>query len=191
MSVLRLALLLTCGLLTACATTPPEALPARDELGNFALDARFALRFSSPDRPPESSGGRLAWQHQNGGNRVLISSPLGVGIAEIETSPTLSRLRTADGQIRESADADVLIEEVTGQPLPIRQLPEWLLGRGGASSRLEKDGNGRPLRLTEGAWQIDYAYADDTPGGLPERVTLRRAGEMELRLRIEEWKAMP
>ncbi len=189
--MLRLALLLACGLLAACATTLPETRPVRDELGNFALDARFALRISLPDRLPESSGGRLAWQHQNGANRILISSPLGVGIAEIETSPTLSRLRTADGQTRESADADVLMEEVTGQPLPIRQLPDWLLGRTGASSRLEKDGYGRPLRLSEGPWQIDYAYADDTPGGLPERVTLRRAGEIELRLRIEEWKAIP
>ena len=43
----------------------------------------------------------------------------------------------------------------------------------------------------EAGWQVDYAYADDTPDALPERVTLRRADEIELRLRIEEWKTAP
>ena len=74
----------------------------------------FALRVSLPERPPESSGGRLAWEHKNGNDRILVSNPLGVGLAEIETSPTLSRLHTADGQTRESADADALMLQVQG-----------------------------------------------------------------------------
>jgi outer membrane lipoprotein LolB len=187
----RLAPLLACALLAACATTPPEQPPARSEIRDFALDARFALRVSLPDRAPESSSGRLAWQHKNGDNRILISSPLGIGMAEIDTGPTLSRLRTADGQTRESPDPDALMEEVSGQRLPIRQLPDWLLGRSGKPATLEKDGSGRPLRLSEAGWQIDYAYADNAPDALPELVTLRRNGEIELRLRIEEWRLTP
>lgn len=186
---LRFALPLACGLLAACATTPPPTLPARAEVRDFALDARFALRISLADRAPESSGGRLAWEHKNGNDRILISSPLGAAVAEIDATPTLSRLRTADGQTREAADADALMAEVTGQRLPIRQLPAWLLGRGGG--KLEKDAGGRPLRLAAAGWLVDYAYADEAPDALPERVTLRRADEIELRLRIEEWRVSP
>ena len=183
--------LFACALLTACATTPPEKLPARGEMRDFALEARFALRISQPDKAPENSGGRLAWQHKHGDNRILISNPLGIGVAEIDTSPTRSSLRTADGQTRESPDPDALMEEVTGQRLPVRQLPDWLLGRAVAPAQLEKDEFGRPTRLAEAGWQIDYAYADAAPDALPELVTLRRNGEIELRLRIEEWRSVP
>ena len=187
----RLFSLFACALLAACATTPPEKLPARGEMRDFALEARFALRISRPDKAPESSGGRLDWQHKHGDNRILISNPLGIGLAEIDTSPTRSSLRTSDGQIRESTDPDALMEEVTDQRLPIRQLPDWLLGRASPTARLKKDELGRPLRLAEAGWLIDYAYADAAPDALPELVTLSRNGEIELRLRIEEWRLAP
>ena len=186
------AALLAGGVLAGCASTPSGGMPApRDQVRDFALDARFALRVSMPERPAESSGGRLAWEHRSGNDRILVSNPLGVGLAEIETTPTLSRLHTADGQTRESADADALMEEITGQPLPIRRLPDWLLGLAERPDHLRHDGNGRPASLAEAGWQIDYAYADEAPDALPAAVTLRRASEIELRLRIEEWKTTP
>ena len=190
----HLAPLFACSLLAACAgiqpSTPLATLPARDQVGNFALEARFALRVSPPDGKPENSGGRLSWAHKNGDDRILISNPLGVGLAEIDAGPTRSRLRTGDGQDFESSDPDALIEQVTGQRLPVRRLPEWLLGRG-ATTRIESDAWGRPVRLSEAGWQIDYAYPDSAPGALPERVTLSRDKEIELLLRIEEWSVAP
>ena len=184
----RISALLACGLLAACASAPQVPLAPRDQIGDFALEARFALRVSLPDQPPESSGGRLEWEHRNGNDHILISSPLGVGVAEIDVDPTRGRLRTADGQLRESADADALMEEVTGQRLPVRQLPGWLLGRAGAAGEVTRDGAGRPARLNEAGWRIDYAYPDDSAGALPSLVNLRRDGEVDLRLRIEEWR---
>ena len=164
---------------------------ARDQLRNFALEGRFALRVTLPGQAVQNSGGRLAWTHENRSDRVLLSSPLGYGLAEIETSPEISRLRTADGKMRESTDPDALIEEVTGQRLPISRLPAWLLGRSGGKARIEPDDLGRPLRLSEDGWQVDYSFEDDSLGALPTRLTLSRNGEIELRLRIEEWKETP
>jgi outer membrane lipoprotein LolB len=187
----RISALLACGLLAACASAPQGPLAPRDQISDFALEARFALRVSPPDGPPESSGGRLEWEHKNGNDRILISSPLGVGVAEIEVGPTRGRLRTADGQLRESADADALMEEITGRRLPVRQLPDWLLGRAGAAALVTSDNSGRPTRLTEAGWQIDYAYPDDAPGALPTLVSLRRDNEVDLRLRIEGWRVAP
>jgi outer membrane lipoprotein LolB len=187
----RLAAVLAGSLLAGCASLPPPAMPARDLVHDFALEARFALRVTLPEQAPQSSGGRLSWQHKNGGNHVLLANPLGYGLAEIETTPALSRLRTADGQTRESSDADALIEAVTGQRLPITQLPAWLLGRSAGAAQIVNDPQARPSRLREAGWQIDYSYDDETAAALPTRLTLSRDGEIELRLRIEEWKANP
>lgn len=187
----RLALLLAGGLLAGCASVPPTALPERGRIRDFALEARFALRVTLPDQAPQSSGGRLSWEHKNGGDRVLVSSPLGYGLAEITTTPTLSRLTTADGQVRESTDPDALMEEVTGQRLPVTRLPAWLLGRSGGAAQIMSDSRARPAQLREAGWQVDYAYDDDSATALPARLTLSRDGEIELRLRIEEWKDAP
>lgn len=174
-----------------CASLPQPGLPERDKIGEFAIEARFALRASMPGQAPQSAGGRLSWEHRTGGDLLLISNPLGFGLASITTTPTLSRLESADGQIRESPDPDALIEEVTGQRLPVSHLPAWLLGRAGSGAALSQDALGRPSSLRDAGWQIDYTYDDPAPGALPSRLTLNRDGEIELRLRIEEWKPAP
>ncbi|MCL2523260.1 MAG: lipoprotein insertase outer membrane protein LolB [Betaproteobacteria bacterium] len=183
--------LLAALMLAACTTLPSVPPPARDELGDFILEARFALALRPPEAAPQSAGGRLSWEHRGDGERILIANPLGIGIAEIETTPSLSRLRAADGTLREAADADELMAAVTGERLPVARLPAWLLGRGDAASAVERDEQGRPARLAEAGWQIDYAYDDDAPDALPARITLRRAEAVELRLRVEEWRGIP
>jgi len=193
---LRFALLLAAGLLTGCAGLSPAALSPiplspRDQIRDFSLSGRFALRVTLPGEKAQSSGGRLTWTHLNRSDRVLLASPLGYGLAEIETTPELSRLKTAEGKTRESDDPDALIEEVTGQRLPVTRLPAWLLGRGGGEARIETDPLGRPGRLHEAGWQVDYSYDDATPAALPARLTISRNGEIELKLRIEEWKETP
>lgn len=182
---------LAAGLLAGCASAPPSALPGRDAVRDFALEARFALRVTIPGEAAQSSGGRLSWEHRLSGDRILISSPLGYGLAEIDITPTLSRLQTADGKSRESADPDALMEEVTGQRLPVSQLPAWLLGRSGGKALITSDDSQRPSSLREAGWHIDYAYDDAGPDALPSRLTLSRGSEIELRLRIEEWKETP
>lgn len=188
---LRFAAVLAGTLLAGCTSLPPAALPGREQLRDFALEARFALRVTLPDQAPQSSGGRLSWTYVNGDNRVLVSSPLGYGLAEIEATRSLSRLKTADGKIHESPDADALMEEVTGQRLPVTQMPAWLLGRPSGRAQIVNDAHNRPSRLREAGWQVDYGYEDETSTALPARVTLSRDGEIELRLRIEEWKDKP
>jgi len=186
--LVRAVLILAGALLAGCVSAPPGLLPGREEMRDFALEARFALRTTLPEQAPQSSGGRLSWAHKNGDDRVLVANPLGIGLAEIEIKPRLARLRTADGQQYESTDADALLAEVTGQALPVSRLAAWLLGKAGPASVMEIDGSGRPSRFREAGWQIEYGYADDAAGALPDRLTLRREQEIELRLRIEEWR---
>lgn len=177
--------LLLCIGLGGCSTLPQESILPRNQVDAFSLEARFALRTTPAGQPAQSSSGRLSWIHDQTGDRVLLSSPLGYGIAEIAMTPTLSHLKTADGNTRSSSDPEALLEEVTGQRLPVRRLPAWLLGR---SPAIRLDASGRPQHLAEAGWLIDYTYAETGMNALPSGLTLRREQEIELRLRIEEWK---
>lgn len=176
-------------LLGGCAAAPLRPPAARDQVRDFAFEARFALRATAPDGSAQSAGGRLSWTHRDGGERILLANPLGVGIAEIDATPGRARLRTADGKEYEADDPDLLVEQVTGQPLPVARLPAWLLGRSAGTAA--RDAAGRPLHLADAGWLIDYAYDDDRGDALPTRITLRRGDEIELRLRIEEWRTPP
>lgn len=191
MSSLRLLTLLATTLLAGCAVLSTATTPERDQLKEFVVEGRFALRVNKPGETPQSAGGRLIWTHLQRGNRILLSSPLGYGLAEIETGPERSYLRTADGKTRESHDPDELIETVTGQRLPVARLSGWLLGQADNPSWIERTPSGQTTRLREAGWQIDYTYPDETAGALPDKLTLTRDGEIELRLRIETWKALP
>jgi outer membrane lipoprotein LolB len=179
--------------LAACASAPKlsGALAEREALHDFAIEARFALKIERFGEAVQNGSGRLSWAHQNGEDRVFLANPLGSGLAEIEIGQTISRLRSANGVLHENADADLLMQQVTGYPLPVSRLAGWLLGRPGAAGELTRDAFGRPLRLREAGWQIDYLYADETPAALPFRLNINRADEVSLNLRIEEWRDAP
>lgn len=168
------------------------SLPARMAIRDFSLDGRFALRTQLPGQAVQSGSGRLSWTHQGDSDHILLASPLGHGLAEIVSTPNGARLTTADGKVSESTDVDQLTEDMTGQRLPVRQLTTWLLGRPQQNTaQIESDAAGRPSRLREAGWRVDYAYDHPTPEALPSRLTLTRDGQIELKLRIETWKASP
>lgn len=185
------SILLAASLLAGCSTTPSRPPPARQQVGDFALEARFALRVSIPGEAVQSSGGRLSWQQKNGRSQLLLSNPLGFGIAEIESTPGHAILRTANGETRESDNPDNLLEEVTGQRLPVSRLPDWLLGRSTDPDKIRRDFLGRPQQLLDEGWQVDYTYDSEAADALPSVLKLSRNDEIELRLRIEEWKDAP
>jgi outer membrane lipoprotein LolB len=180
-------------LLAGCATAPPtvSGLPARHEIRDFGMEARFALRVERPYEAPQSASGRLSWVHAGDGDQILVANPLGQGIARIERSADGAELRTSDGQVRRASNAAALLEEATGYPLPLGDLPAWLLGRPGASGHLATDAAGRPLHLSDAGWQIDYDYDSEAADALPSRLTLHRGSDLEVRLRIEEWRNTP
>ena len=114
-----------------------------------------------------------------------------IGLARLDSRPGEARLETGDGRRFVADDPEQLLFDVLGQALPVRQLPRWLLGRTSADDQLQRDPQGRPSRLEEAGWRIDYSYDDEAPGSLPSRLHLRQGEHIDLRLRIEEWKSAP
>ncbi|HMV00971.1 MAG TPA: lipoprotein insertase outer membrane protein LolB [Rhodocyclaceae bacterium] len=174
-------------LVAGCASLPPPEAD-RERVGDFAVEARFALRTLRPGETVQQASGHLSWSHDREADRILLASPFGQGLAEIVIDSTGARLRTSDGSLRQAADADALLAEATGYRLPLGELPAWLLGRGGPTSQIDRDFAGRPRLIKENAWQIEYGYDDDRPTSLPTRLTVTRDSELDLRLRVEEWR---
>lgn len=157
----------------------------------YQLEGRFALRYPHPDRPLESganqqASGRFSWQHSPEHDRLLLSDPLGRGIAAIDRRPGLARLTAANGEEHLASDADSLIRQISGLPLPVNALADWLGNRNPHGDRIDLLPDGRPSRRHSQGWWIDYSYVDGTV--TPRRITARWGEDIELRLAIESWQ---
>ncbi len=181
-------------LLAGCASPPlashGEAIPARDALDAFAIEGRFTLR-----QQQTSYSGRLSWRHaadatpSGESDEVLLASPFGHGIAQITAGAVGAQLSTRDGKVYTANDSEQLTRDVLGYPLPLAQLADWLRARG--HGEFSRDAAGRPLRLLDADWRIDYEYDSDDAQALPARLFAQRADGVELRLRIDEWSTLP
>jgi outer membrane lipoprotein LolB len=164
-------------LLAACAT-PAFLLPAAD--AEFELSGRIAVRYRD-----DAGSGNIAWRHGARGDELLLTTPLGQGMARIVRSGDEVTLTTQDGREFRAADAESLTDQVLGFRLPLVGLADWVRGRAAPGpSRERRDAAGRLAELEQSGWTVQYLeYA----GALPSRLALTYPG-LELRLAISEWK---
>ena len=169
--------LLLAVLSAACAhlqTAVPEKLV-------FELSARLAARYGA-----ESFSGNLAWRHAERADEMLITTPIGQGVARIVREGDAVTLTTAEPKEYRAADAESITEQVLGFRLPLAGLADWVRGRpsGEASFKEDKSPDGRLQRLEQRGWVIEYQEYD---GDRPKRLRLLYPG-IELRLAISSWK---
>lgn len=177
-------------LLGACASQPPAPAaakvvepPAVALLSRFEIDGRLQVR----DGDKTAAVG-VEWMHAEEGDEWLFSGPLGQGLARIQSGPEGARMTLADGRRIEAPSAAELAERLFEVHAPFAQLPRWVTARlpGGAEVR-ELDAIGRPLRVVDQGWIIEYLeYAGDALADLPRKIDIHR-GETRLRLIIDTW----
>jgi len=174
------ALLLVAVLLVAACAQMQFRRP--DAAFEFELTGRIAVRFRD-----ESSSGNFAWRHGVDEDEVLITSPLGQGVARIVRAGQSVTLTDAEGREHRAGDAESLTEQVLGFRLPLAGLTDWVRARPGPGpSDVRKDDAGRIVELAQSGWKIEYLdWQDD--GRLPARMRLQYPG-LELRLAIAQWK---
>lgn len=181
------------GLLAGCAalTPVPESIPerpARADIAAFRLSGRVAVRNAD-----QSFSAHIAWRHgPDGSEHVLLSTPLGQGLAELTADRSGARLATADRQDYVAPDLDALSEQAFGAPLPLSRLPRWALGQvPEPPADLALDPQGRVLRFSEQGWRVAYlAYESEAPAALPTLIQVRRE-DLELRLKVDRWNLAP
>jgi outer membrane lipoprotein LolB len=165
-------------LLAGCASG--FSLPARDV--QFELAGRIAMKYKD-----EAGSGNIAWRHAADSDELLLTSPIGQGIARIVRSGGEITLTTQDGQELRATDAEALTEQALGFRIPLQGLADWVRGRAGATpppERERKDAQGRLAELSQAGWTIEY---QEYAGARPSRLRLVYPG-IELRLAITEWK---
>ena len=168
-------------LLAGCAA-PGYQLPAQDV--EFDLSGRIAVRYRD-----DAGSGNVAWRHAARTDELLLTSPLGQGIARITRNGEEIVLMMQDGREHKAADAEALTEQVLGFRLPIVGLADWVRGRPArapapAPTRQSADASGRLTELEQSGWRIEYQEYQDR---LPARMRLSYPG-LELRLAISEWR---
>lgn len=116
----RLAAVLLCALLSACASVAPKS-GATD-----VLAGRLSVQVEGDASRSFSAAFELEGSPAEG--RLTLTSPLGTQVASADWSAGRVRLRSSDGE-RIYPDLDSLAADALGEPVPLAALFDWLRGR--------------------------------------------------------------
>lgn len=184
---MKALLLLLAATLAGCALQPAGGLSvplrAAAELSSFQLEGRLQVR----DGERQAVAG-LSWQHGPTGDEWLLTGPLGQGLAQIDAQPGRARMTLADGRRLEAPTAAELAESALGVAAPLAELPLWATARVRPGAELrEVDAVGRPRRVVDGGWTIEYIeYVGEAAEDLPRKIDVHR-GDTRLRLIVDAW----
>ncbi len=112
---------------------------------------------------------------------------MGSAIAKIVINPGEAILER-DGQKVTAIDADTLLQNTLGLPLPARGLSNWLNGqvRPGSAARLERDERGQVKNIRQDGWNLAYVWSEAKK---IERLSMTRntnTGTIDVRLIFDQ-----
>ncbi len=156
------------------------------------LAGRFSVRYAQ-DGQEQAAHGQFQWVQAGGRTDIKLLSPLGQTVATIELAPMLAKLTMAGKAPRTALDADALVADALGWPLPVSGLRGWLQGcaqtaEGGHFVATPDSSEAR----THDGWRLHYlAWEQEGNIPRPKRIDLERQtenGEVSLRLVIDDWR---
>ena len=164
---------------------------------------RFKPEWSTPDQAPQGTwDGRFAvkviglTESQNQGGSggftltqdalkdiLEIRNPVGGSIAKITINPGEATLER-DGQVVTAIDADTLIQNTLGLPLPARGLSNWLRGevRPGSEASVDRNAQGQVSKISQDGWDLVYTWGNKKR---LDKLTMTRSsniGSIDIRL---------
>jgi len=186
---LGLGLILLAGCAQMWQTPAPPAVGAQPQqaLSRFHLEGRVSVRTAE-----QSFSGGIRWTHDPVSDEILLSSPLGQGVAELRRADGQVTLKSAEGRTYVAVSGEDLLDAVLGVRLPLDGMVYWLSAqpRPGAPYDLERNGEGRVARLTQDGWRVEYGrYQVHGERWLPGRIFARRDEALEFRLVVDAWQA--
>jgi outer membrane lipoprotein LolB len=163
-------------LLGACATLPEAGRPLP---GGFELTGRVAVRHGK-----DAASGKIFWRHSDDSDELLITSPVGQGIARLNRKGDQFRLVTGDRKEYRADNAEDLTEQALGWRLPLDGLSDWVQARASPGRPAEVRGDvDKGLELRQDGWHVAY---EEFREGRPFRLRLSREG-IEIRLIVDQW----
>ncbi|HLS84180.1 MAG TPA: lipoprotein insertase outer membrane protein LolB [Arenimonas sp.] len=184
-------------LLSACATRPARG-PAGDEAALLA--AQSAREAALAEQPAWQLSGRLAvsvdgdggsgqlrWQQQEGQGELQLSAPVSRRSWRLSLLPGQARLEGLEQGPLQGPDAEQLLAEALGWPIPLGAMADWVRGaRAPGPARIGFGPDGLPAWIEQQGWRVEYR--DWFPGepARPRRVFAER-DDARVRLVVDRW----
>lgn len=159
---------------------------------NFGLIGRVSVK----DEKQGFSGG-IHWYHTDTGDEILLLSPLGQAVAQIQRNTEGIRLTTSEQKVYYAADVEGLTGQVLGWHLPLMGLQYWVQSMNSptTAAAIDSDSNGRVVAIRQDDWEITYSsyfpprrlQAAQTQAARPRVLVLNR-GDLRIKLVIDHWK---
>src|SRR5260370_15191231 len=163
-------------LLVACSSLPDAGRPLP---GGFELSGRGAVRHGK-----DAASGKIFWRHSDDSDELLITSPIGQGIARISRERDQFRLVTGDNKEYRAADAESLTEQALGWRLPLAGLSDWVQARASPGQQAEMRGDAdKGMELRQDGWHVAY---EEFRGGKPFKMRLTRE-DLEIVIIVDQW----
>ena len=185
-------------LLASCASLEKQNLVVKTiilepeaELAIASTDFSLIGRISVKTNKDGFSGG-IRWQHKNHFHNLLLLSPIGQVVAQIEQDNQGIQLTTSDQQIYYAESIEDLTEQVFGWKLPIAGLEYWVMGKTNPQivAEIDIDRDDKVVAIRQDGWEITYlAYFSHSPAdkSFPRIIELNYPN-LKLKLVIDSWK---
>jgi outer membrane lipoprotein LolB len=135
---------------------------------------------------------RFFWQ-QTGQDRyrLLLTNPLGSTELELNAQPGRVELVDNKGQHYTDTNAEEMIAKLTGMPIPLNSLRQWILGLPGDATDYTLDEQFRlsslNYRQNGKNWKVTYSsYDSKTQPALPSNMELTD-GSQRIKLKMDNW----
>lgn len=155
-----------------------------DQAATGLWDGRFAVKITGlTDAQNQGGSGGFTLTQDQLKDVLEIRNPVGGAIAKITITPGEATLER-DGQVITAIDADTLVQNSLGLPLPARGLSNWLRGeiRPGGEASIERNSNGQVSKIVQDGWDLTYTWNNSNR---LEKLTMTRSsniGSIDIRL---------
>ena len=186
--------------LTACAINAPKGpgkSPDSPQWRQHQQDVRNLNQFQTRGAfaylsDEQKVYARFFWQ-QTGQDRyrLLLTNPLGSTELSLTAQPGNVQLIDNKGQTYTATDAEEMIGRLTGMPIPLNSLRQWIIGLPGDATDYSLDDQYRlrELNYTQNGqtWHVTWGgYTSDTKPSLPANMELND-GSQRIKLKMDNW----
>lgn len=186
--------------LTACAINAPKGpgkSPDSPQWRQHQQDVRNLNQFQTRGAfaylsDEQKVYARFFWQ-QTGQDRyrLLLTNPLGSTELSLTAQPGNVQLIDNKGQTYTATDAEEMIGRLTGMPIPLNSLRQWIIGLPGDATDYSLDDQYRlrELNYTQNGktWHVTWGgYHSDTKPSLPANMELND-GSQRIKLKMDNW----
>lgn len=139
-------------IVTTVVTEPVMgAVDARS--ASFGLIGRVSVKGGK-----ESFAGGVQWHHTESADEILLLSPLGQTLVQIQHNSEGVYLTTSEQESYYAADVESLTERILGWRLPLAGLQYWVqsMNSPATASEMDVDIDGRIAAIRQDGWEISY-----------------------------------